>query len=178
MKNTTELTAAATEIIVAFHIGRGGRFHNSGFKSYLGQNEISKYTDDLYSHFENESSFKKRYGYDSCDDGKCILDLITDCEFDELEEKFGITEEMLGEEIYFDGGGNSVGLTEKEYQSGVGKINIDHDYNTTYTCKLSDCDTNELKLIRENENEFEYLNEDCQMYIKWMLDEEIEETQD
>jgi hypothetical protein len=40
-------------IIVAFHIGRGGRFNNSGFKSYLGekdfQNLINLNDNDLFT---------------------------------------------------------------------------------------------------------------------------------
>lgn len=138
--------------IVAFHIGRGGRFNNQGFLSFIGEEKIGKFTDDLFCNFENEKEFKTRFGFDSTDDKdqKCILDLITDRDFDELEEKFGITEEMLGEEIYFDGGGNSTGLTASEVESGIGRINIDQDYDTTYTCLLKDCDEKEIDAIKNS----------------------------
>lgn len=135
--------------IVAFYIGRGGRFNNAGHLTYLGEKEIGKFTDDLYLRFENEKNFKNRFGFDSTrgDTQRCILDLINDRDFDELKEKFGITEEMLGEEIYTDSNENPVGLTQKEVEEGIGRINIDNDYNTTYTCFLKDCSEKECKLI-------------------------------
>jgi len=144
----------AENTIVAFHIGRGGRFNNPGFLTFLGENEIGRYTEDLFSHYENEGNFKDRYGFDDTDprEQKCILDLINDKEFEELEEKFGITEEMLGEEMYYDGGRNPVGLTQNEVDSGVGRIDIDGGYDTTYTKLLSDCTENEIEAIRNSDD--------------------------
>lgn|GEM_PF-2486860 len=139
-------------IIVAFHIGRGGRFNNAGHKSFIGEKKIGDFTNDLYSSFENLSNFKNRFGYDNTGNfnQKCILDLVTDENFEELEEVFGIKKEELGEEIYYDGGGNSTGLTQKEVDGGIGKINIDYDYNTTYTMFLDECDKDELLLIADS----------------------------
>lgn len=134
--------------IVAFHVGRGGKFNNAGFKSFIGSKSIGDFTGNLFLNFENEMEFKNRFGFDwTGTDQKCILDLITDLDFSELEEKFGITEKMLGEAIYSDGGGNPVGLTLEERESGIGTINIDEDYDTTYTCYINDCGEDELKLI-------------------------------
>ena len=47
--NTQELTAADT--IVAFHIGRGGHFHNPGHLSFIGKKLISDFTDSLFIGF-------------------------------------------------------------------------------------------------------------------------------
>lgn len=135
--------------IVAFHIGRGGHYHNAGHLSFCGVKDINKLTDGLSINYENLKDFKDRFGYDYTGDKeqKCIIDLITDHNFIELEEKFGITEEMLGEEIYYNGGGNPVGLTVAKAKTGIGRINIDEQYNTTYTCYLKDCDENERHAI-------------------------------
>jgi hypothetical protein len=38
----------AENTIVAFHVGRGGRFHNAGFKTFIGEKKISDFTDDLF----------------------------------------------------------------------------------------------------------------------------------
>jgi hypothetical protein len=154
--------------IVAFHIGRGGRFNNEGHLFYIGVDKIEKFTDDLFVNFENAEKFKNRFGFVSTGDKnqRCILDLITDKDFDELEEKFGITEKMLGEEMYYDGGGNPTGLTASDVDSGIGKINIDNGYDTTYTCFLKDIDESEFDAIIINEN-------NC--YIPFEIEEEEEE---
>lgn len=137
--------------IVAFHIGRGGRFHNQGHLSFIGENKIGDFVHDLFLNFENEKDFSNRFGFDSTggEDQKSILDLITDRDFDQLKEKFGITELMLGLEQYYDGGGNPVGLTVMEEESGIGTINIDNDYDTTYTIYLEDASENEIEAIRK-----------------------------
>lgn len=137
-----------SEVIVAFHIGRGGEFNNGGFKSFIGERNISEFTYDLFLSHENENDFKNRYGFSHTDgDQDCIVDLITDENYDELEESFGITREMLGEKVWSDGGGNLVGLTESESESGIGKIDIDGDYDTTICKRLTSCTDGELKMI-------------------------------
>ena len=54
---------------------------------------------------------------------------------------------MLGEQRYFDGGGNAVGLTKAEEETGVGCINIDNGFDTTYTCYLEDCNEEEINCL-------------------------------
>jgi hypothetical protein len=102
--------------IVAFHIGRGGRFYNPGFQKFLGEGEIKKFTDDLFE-----------------DNGQ-----------------------------YYNGVGDPVGLTEEEYQSGIGTIDIDGKFDTTYTCFLSNCNEEELNLIANSD----YWNDDIVDYAK------------
>lgn len=134
--------------IVAFHIGRGGRYHNEGYLSYLGTEDISHYVGDLFINYEHAEKFKNRLGYDRCyDDQRCILDLLTDNDLDELEEKFDITEDQLGDRQYYTCGGSPVGLTQDECDSGIGKINIDNGYDTTYTVYLEDINEDEATAI-------------------------------
>ena len=52
MKTLATVLEENKDLIVAFHIGRGGRFYNSGHLSYIGENTINSFTNDL---FLNES---------------------------------------------------------------------------------------------------------------------------
>jgi len=101
--------------IVAFHIGRGGRFNNSGHKTFIGEKRIDAFVDDLFIRNRDE-------------DGRFM------------------TPE------YVDFNGDPVGLTQKEADSGIGTINIDHAYDTTYACGISDLDEGEIEIICENDD--------------------------
>jgi len=140
-----------SDIIVAFHIGRGGRSHNPGHKSFIGEKSIGEFTEDLFTRFEHQDKFHNRLGWDESFGGvKCIIDCLTDEDFETLETYYGISRDDLGElEYYCGASGNSVGLTQTDVASGVGVINIDYDYDTTYAKYLSDCDKDELELIRK-----------------------------
>lgn len=67
----------ANEIYVAFHIGRGGRFHNAGHVSYMGEYDFQKLIslnyDNLYEHNRDE---KGRFCKPFMDDasGKLIVE--------------------------------------------------------------------------------------------------------
>jgi len=138
--------------IVAFHIGRGGRFNNAGFLRFIGEKKIGDFTDDLYPDYENRGDFKDRLGWDkSFYDIPCILDCMTDRDLETLEKFYGITEEQLGEYGYFKASGNHSGLYEKQVESGIGTINIDYDYDTTYTTYLDECSERELIAIIESD---------------------------
>jgi hypothetical protein len=102
----------AENTIVAFHIGRGGRFYNAGFKTFIGEKKIGEFTNDLFIKERENGKFCTPEYTDAC--------------------------------------GNPVGLTVKEAKTGVGIVNIDEGYNTTYTTLLSDCDEKEIKLIIES----------------------------
>jgi len=161
-----------SDIIVAFHIGRGGRFYNAGHKSFIGEEPIGKFTEDLYTRFENQDKFSDRLGWDEGFGSiKCILDCLTDEDFDTLETCYGISQEDLGEiEYYCGASGASVGLTQSDVDSGVGTINIDHGYNTTYTKFLSGCDEEELEIIREYTG---WKSQDLEEYVnpKWIIED-------
>ncbi len=138
--------------IVAFHIGRGGRFNNQGHLSFIGTKEICSFIGDLSLKHENLTKFEKRVGYDiSHEETPSIIDLIDNKNFELLEEAYGITEEMLGAEIFFDFNGNPVGLTDAEVDTGIGRIEQDGDFDTTYTKYLSDCTEAEIEAIRNSQ---------------------------
>jgi hypothetical protein len=164
-----------TSTIVAFHIGRGGRFHNPGFLTFIGENKISKYTDDLFLSFDMTAALKlvklkftdyfwKNGQIDGRKDIESyFIDLITDEKYDDLQEIFGITLQQLGEKEHRDANGNSTGLTEAESDSGIGRINIDDSYDTTYTCLLSDCDEKQLQAILDYQG---YVHDEIRSYAK------------
>ena len=129
--------------IVAFHIGRGGHFNNQGHLSYCGENTIGHYTNDLFIGWKNEQDIVQKIGdrenlikkYENCRDAEDFT----------FFEKLGFD---FGEKIYITASGNHVGLSvEEEEETGIGRINIDNDYDTTYTCLLSECDRGELNAI-------------------------------
>jgi len=135
--------------IIAFHIGRGGRFNNQGYLTFIGEKNIGDFTEDLFCNFENENDFKKRVGFESSHENvKCILDCITYEDFDTLEENYGITKEMLGEKVYYSSNGRPVGLTEKDVEIGIGSIDEDGQYDTTYTTYLYDLSEGEIEAIK------------------------------
>ncbi len=157
------------ERIVAFHITKGGQFHNPGYLVFLGENKISHYTNDLFITHENLHKYKYRRGYD---DGKdCILDLCTDENYERLEELYGITQNDLGEMIFIDGNGRPVGLKVEDSDIRVGTIEIDGSYDTIYACYLKDCNEKELGLIDKYEY---YLHSEIQDYVKTQLEENYE----
>ena len=131
--------------IVAFHVGRGGRFNNEGFLTYLGEKRIDEFTGNLFTNYKNQYDiFKKIKGlknleakyYECCD---------TD-DFSFFDERLGLE---IGEKIYTDCNGEPVGLTEKECESGIGCINIDNRFDTTYCKYFEDCDDIEIELINK-----------------------------
>lgn len=175
---TTGLPAIKqSQTIVAFHIGRGGYFNNPGHLSFIGEEKIGHFTDDLFTKFENQDDFKERFGYDNTGSKyvKCILDLLTEKDFDALEKLYGITESMLGEEIYVDGGGNPVGLTASEEATGIGCIDKDGDYDTTYTEYLHELSEGQVNLILDSRLCNRYLLEELE---ELGLIEEIEEVEE
>jgi len=151
MENSTN-KSETSKVIVAFHIGRGGRYNNSGFKSFVGEKNINEFVYDLFINYENIHEVSEKIKDNSIlnRNSDFILDLINDGKFEELQ-KFGITEEDLGKLIYTTCGGNDVGLYVEN--DGIGCINIDHTYNTTYACPLEDLDEAEIELI-VNSNEY------------------------
>lgn len=163
---TTSKTFAET-MIVAFHIGRGGHFNNAGHLTFLGQKNIGDFTSDLHTEYENQISFNQRVGYNTSYGGnKSIVELIQEEDFLDLEELYGITTGMLGKKIYVDSCSNPVDLTEDDVAAGIGRIAIDQDYNTTYTCFLADCSEKELQAIVNYDS---YVDEDIRGYAREQL---------
>ena len=100
-------------IIVAFKIGRGGRFNNGGHKSYKGQYDISHFCDKLFwteeEEFQNEGEYLNQEIKDEC--------------------------------------GNGVGLTVREMNFGIGRIDFDGEYDTIYTEYLDNLSEEEKRII-------------------------------
>lgn len=142
--------------IVAFHIGRGGRFNNAGYLTYLGEKRIGDFTNDLFTRLQNENEILQTLSEDVRDR---LKDLCVDENYILLKHDFGVTQEMLGDIEYYCGASmQEVGLLRKEVEEGIGKIDIDGDYNTTYTTYIEDCDRSELLALAKS-NEWELLKE-------------------
>jgi len=136
-------TENQNQTIVAFHVGRGGRYWNPGHVSFLGEKKIREFTGNLFLSEEEEEETEK---------------------------------------VFLDGNGNSVGLTIQECENGIGTINIDGGYDTTYTCYLSDCSDEELEIIANTKNERGWFATDSlydevrrEMIERGIIDEEEEE---
>lgn len=135
MKKTT-FTA---ETIVAFHIGRGGRFYNGGHLTFLGEGKISDYTEDCFA--------------------PVMVDENSNSDLPEL------IDDNSPEAEWTDCNGNSVGLTNAEYQSGIGRIDMDGEYDTTYTMRLGDIEEGDKEwdaIFAENTSDAE----DAQMFFR------------
>ena len=100
MKTLATVLEENKDLIVAFQIGRGGRFYNSGHLSYVGELTINYFTNDL---FLNES-----------------------------------------QTMYTDTNGNELLPVEN---NGIGCIDIDGQYNTTYTTTVGQMTDEEVSAI-------------------------------
>lgn len=148
------------ETLIAFHIGRGGRFNNQGHKSYLDQDKaIDSYTDHLFTNYENQYKIDRKIGdrenlqklFQSAIDGNNQA-------FERIEKITGIE---FGKQIYTDGNGNPVGLDVEN--DGTGIIDEDGEYDTTIVIRLEDCSEDELLLIHNSNN---YRSSDVVDFVK------------
>ena len=129
MKNQEKVFENNKDLIVAFHIGRGGRFYNAGHLSYLGEKDINDFVDNL---FLNED-----------------------------------------ETMYTNGDGDE--LLEVE-NGGIGIIDIDGGYNTTYCCKVWDLDEKEINVILATESQRGFYGRFAQELIAAKLMDDNEEN--
>ena len=137
-------------IIVAFHTGRGGRFYNSGHVTFVGEKRIDSFVDDLFLQYENQQDVWHAI------EGNANLEELYYAATDYNDESKSTAARArfknlldldFGELIYTDSSGNPVGLTLQEASTGVGTINIDHDYDTTCAMYIEDCSEGQLDLI-------------------------------
>lgn len=156
MESTTENT------LVAFHIGRGGRFYNAGHTTFIGENrKIVEFTDNLFVNYENYNEAHEAIkGRDNLE--KLLEEATSDNvdAKDKFEKRTGID---LGNLIYVNHNGDPVGLDFEN--DGTGCINIDNDYDTTYVLRLKDCDEKELLLIHKYDG-----------YVNFQVKQWVEET--
>jgi hypothetical protein len=74
--------------------------------------------------------------------------------------------------------GNSVELTNEMIKTGVGIINFDNDYDTTYTTRLGDLSESEIEAIQEaNPWDLEIIN-NALIELGLVDQDEIEEEED
>jgi hypothetical protein len=163
--------------IVYFHIGRGGRYHNSGHKTFNGTKNLSEVLSlcDSYDQWsflakENQSeiySMLKKRNLEN------LLELFEECinnsDFTKFEERTGL---QLGEDVYVTGDGNYI-VSESDIENGIGVLNWDNDYDTDICQYITDCDEEELLLIA-NSNEWnhkdlleEFFDKNCEIQINW-----------
>ena len=140
--------------IICYHLGRGGRFYNSGHKTVIDvHGDINNYTEHLFTSFENYFEISKKLKtYKNLTEK--LINCLENEDFSFFENKFGFN---FGKKIYVTCDGNSVGLDVDNM--GIGCINIDYDYDTTYCCKLKDIDENEYEILCQNEKRIWIPNE-------------------
>lgn len=163
--------------IVYFHTGRGGRFNNSGHKSFRGSKDIIEVLQlcDSGRHWnfinpENYYDIRKKL---EKKDLTNLLKLFDDCtdknDYSDFEKRTGL---ILGEDYYFDGNGVPL-ISVAEAETGLGRLDWDGDYDRDTCQYLSDCDESELILIAES-NEWnkesllqEYFDKNTDLKVDW-----------
>jgi len=159
--------------LVAFQIGgrHGQRPRGNGANlTFLDVDKpITDYTGDLNIDFENYSDYLEKIG-----DRPNLISLLQEAESNpEAEARLKNWGFNLGEKIYVDAtNGRPVGLTLTEAASGVGAINLDNQYDTTYVIHLGDCDVNELTAIIEGFKFNNFVDDAVLKYCKTRLAEE------
>lgn len=135
--------------LVAFHIGRGGRFHNGGHYTYM--NEVSDFFDLLTLRSEY------LFWHDTDANDKVLPP----------EEQY-IT----------DGAGNQL-LTYDEANQSTGILDFDGEYNTDIVCSLYDCPAAAeealLKAFKDGEiSKYDLRYEVIKQYLidAWLLEED------
>jgi hypothetical protein len=116
--------------IVHFKIGRGGRFYNQGHLSCYGVDRKGHTCEDnLFINPENAEAVIKALVDEGCDID-VVRDNLYDKGHDEFCDMYGIARSELGEDVYFDGGGNYVGDLPDE--DGNYHLDFDGPYDTRY----------------------------------------------
>lgn len=129
------------EALVAFHIGRGGRFHNPGHVTYnpyvKSFSELVSKKDWYFINFEDE-------------DGNPLADedwTLTDCDGN----------------VYLEG--------REEIEGDTGRVAWDTDYDTDYVCRIKNCNEEELEMIYNSGEHHTLFEDDllaiCCYFLNW-----------
>lgn len=153
-----------TSTVVCFHIGRGGRFNNAGHKTYIGRYNIDQTVSRIgdkqwtFWNYENEQEvLNKLLNDERCDLSESdILDLFTNRDIETLS-KYGIDESDLGKYYLCDHNQKPL-ISEDEYNTGVGVLDFDGEYDTIICKHIEDCSVSDLQLIY-NEGESDLIDE-------------------
>jgi len=128
VKNSDATNLVADErkkTILTFHIGRGGSFHNPGYLTCKGVGDITQCSD--WNHL---------FLYEEDEDGNELP----------LEDK-GL----------FDCSGNQI-MDWEDYEiaccTGIGRLDLDGKYDTTYACYASECDEYEINAFVDSCSSF------------------------
>jgi hypothetical protein len=157
------------DVIVAFSISGGGG--NRKKLEFVGVHNIDHFIQT--GHYSLFLRFENMPNSDDFAQVQPLFDSLMDKALNGDQEAKAEIEAAIGYELgelrWCDGSGNSVGLTLKESESGIGRIDMDGDYDTTYCQLLVDCDANELKLIK-NSIDYSALGHTAQSYVDAMVE--------
>lgn len=122
----TNNTNTENTIYVSFHVGRGGRFHNPGHISFIGEFDFQQ-----------------------------LLKVCSDSLFwvQETFDEDG-NEKPLAESEWYVHDGTDMHLLagRAEMEAKTGCLNFDNDYDKDYTTTLGDCDDAEMEALRRAYN--------------------------
>jgi hypothetical protein len=166
-----------TSTIVFFHIGRGGRFNNAGYKDFCGAKNITEVLqlNDSGKNWNFISRENESQIYEELDKRGLtnLMQLFEKCrdndDFSEFEKRTGL---QLGEQYHTNQNGGLL-ISVAEAETGVGRLEWDGSYDTDICQYLHDCDQDELLLIA-NSNEWnkenllqEFFNNHTDLEIDW-----------
>ena len=143
------------DAIVTFHIGRG-RNGNGGHKTFSGHFDfgrvLSNEDRNIFPRLSNEKDIREQLVEHGIEHS--VIDAAINAAANGDSQpliSLGIDPEDI-KLIYTDQSDNY--LCDFEHD-GTGSLDFDGDYDTTYSCKVSDCNEDELMLIVDHGYDFE-----------------------
>lgn len=139
---------AKSEIYVSFHVGRGGRFHNPGHLTFIGEYDFQSLI--------AERSHKLTICDTIWDDSQNMEIILPDDEWKLV-----------------DSGSNVILEGRKAIEAKKGVLEFDTIYDKDYTITLDECDEKEWNALLnsyENAVERNYMSDDLQNEIKEYFD--------
>lgn len=132
-----------------FHIGRGGRFHNPGHRTFAGTTPFHQLLEDksdlLFPSFENETE-----ALEAIEANEELENLLSEArskgDGSEFEAKTGI---KLGAPVVRDGSGNIL-LAAEEASKETGRIEWDNDYDTDEVIYLHEASAADMQIVRKS----------------------------
>lgn len=131
------------EALVAFHIGRGGRFHNPGHLTY------EPYTKS-FADIVNGDSKRWTFINNEDEEGNTLPD-----------DEWTLTDS--NDHVICEG--------RDEIEAETGRVSWDGEYDTDYVTRIKNCDENELELIYNSGQHHKLFEEDllniCCYFLNW-----------
>jgi hypothetical protein len=168
------MTATENKTVVHFHIGRGGHYNNSGHRTFEGiadlQEVISQHSDSLFYNRENYYSILKDLESRRLTN---LVGLLESCrnadDFSKFEAKTGLS---VGEPVHTDCNGTII-VDAESFDSLIGSLNWDYEYDTDVCQYLEDCNERELLTIansrawKSDDAIQEYFDKSTELSIDW-----------